>query len=101
MRMGPHAMLRPRDADAIAGARLSEGSLRRVWQFARPYRTAIAFFVLGVGLGMYMGMNQDFRLMHVHAHVNLLGWRTHWLIAFVLLTIVFAFALRGPLGVTF
>jgi hypothetical protein len=33
--------------------------------------------------------------------VNLLGWRTHWLIAFLVLTIVFAFALRGPLGVTF
>lgn len=40
----------------------------------RLIRTAIAFFVLGVGLGMYMGANQDFRLMHVHAHVNLLGW---------------------------
>lgn len=36
--------------------------------------TAVAFFVIGVSLGMYMGMNQDFRLTHVHAHVNLLGW---------------------------
>lgn len=35
---------------------------------------AVAFFVVGVSLGMYMGANQDFRLTHVHAHVNLLGW---------------------------
>lgn len=40
----------------------------------RLIRTAVAFFVLGVGLGIYMGANQDFRLMHVHAHLNLLGW---------------------------
>ena len=36
--------------------------------------TAVAFFVIGVALGMYMGVNQDFRLTHVHVHVNLLGW---------------------------
>jgi hypothetical protein len=36
--------------------------------------TAVAFFVVGVSLGMYMGANQDFRFIHVHAHVNLLGW---------------------------
>lgn len=40
----------------------------------RLIRTALVFFVLGVGLGIYMGANQDFRLMHVHAHINLLGW---------------------------
>lgn len=36
--------------------------------------TAIAYFVIGVGLGTYMGAAQDFRFIHVHAHVNLLGW---------------------------
>jgi cbb3-type cytochrome oxidase subunit 1 len=36
--------------------------------------TAVAFFVVGVSLGMYMGVNQDFRFVHVHAHINLLGW---------------------------
>ena len=36
--------------------------------------TAVAFFVAGVALGMYMGANQDFRFAHVHAHLNLLGW---------------------------
>lgn len=40
----------------------------------RLIRTAIVFFVLGVGLGAYMGAAQDFRFLHVHAHVNLLGW---------------------------
>jgi hypothetical protein len=36
--------------------------------------TAIAFFVVGVAAGMYMGIAQDFRFVHVHAHLNLLGW---------------------------
>jgi hypothetical protein len=36
--------------------------------------TAVAFFVVGVGLGIYMGGSQDFRFVHVHVHVNLLGW---------------------------
>lgn len=40
----------------------------------RFIRTAVAFFVVGVSLGMYMGIRQDFRFTHVHAHVNLLGW---------------------------
>jgi cbb3-type cytochrome oxidase subunit 1 len=37
-------------------------------------QTAVAFFVIGVLLGMYMGIRQDFRFIHVHAHINLLGW---------------------------
>jgi hypothetical protein len=36
--------------------------------------TAVAFFLVGVALGMYMGIAQDFRFTHVHAHLNLLGW---------------------------
>jgi hypothetical protein len=40
----------------------------------RLLRTAVAFFVVGVALGTGMGATQDFRLIHVHAHVNLLGW---------------------------
>jgi hypothetical protein len=47
------------------------------------------------------GPIERIEIAYPEADVNLLGWRTHWLIAFVLLTIVFAFALRGPLGVTF
>ncbi|HVK32878.1 MAG TPA: hypothetical protein VM845_10275 [Burkholderiaceae bacterium] len=40
----------------------------------RLFHAATVFFVLGVGLGIFMGARQDFRLMHVHAHINLLGW---------------------------
>jgi hypothetical protein len=30
--------------------------------------------IVGVCLGIYMGMNQDFQLVPVHAHLNLVGW---------------------------
>jgi hypothetical protein len=40
----------------------------------RLIHTAVAFFVVGVALGTAMGATQDFRLIHVHAHINLLGW---------------------------
>ncbi len=30
----------------------------------------------GMGLGIFMGLQQDFALTPVHAHVNLLGWVT-------------------------
>lgn len=40
----------------------------------RLLKTAVAFFLLGVALGIYMGAAQDFRFVHVHVHINLLGW---------------------------
>jgi cbb3-type cytochrome oxidase subunit 1 len=40
----------------------------------RLIHTAVAFFVVGVALGTAMGATQDFRFVHVHAHINLLGW---------------------------
>jgi hypothetical protein len=40
----------------------------------RLIHTAVAFFVTGVALGIYMGANHDFRFTHVHVHINLLGW---------------------------
>ena len=36
---------------------------------------------------------------YADAEINLLGWHTHWLIAFFILTMVFAFALAKPMGV--
>jgi hypothetical protein len=30
----------------------------------------------GIGLGIHMGINQDFTLAPAHAHLNLLGWVT-------------------------
>ncbi len=35
------------------------------------------------------------------AEVSLLGWETHWIIAFLIITLLAALALRGPLRVTF
>jgi hypothetical protein len=40
----------------------------------RLIHSAVAFFVIGIALGTYMGANHDFRFVHVHAHINLLGW---------------------------
>jgi len=39
-------------------------------------------------------------VVYEDATVNLLGWDTHWLIAFFILSMLFAFLLRKPLGVT-
>ncbi|MFC7371634.1 cytochrome-c oxidase [Fictibacillus iocasae] len=35
---------------------------------------SVLYFVIGVGVGMYMSISHDFALKPVHAHVNLLGW---------------------------
>lgn len=42
---------------------------------------------------------EEIRVSYVDADVNLLGWHIHWLIAFFILTMVFAFALAKPMGV--
>jgi ATP-binding cassette subfamily B protein len=38
----------PGDKEAIRGAELSSGTLRRVWTFARPYRGTIILFLLSI-----------------------------------------------------
>jgi hypothetical protein len=38
-------------------------------------------------------------VQYPEATVSLLGWRVHWMVAFFVLSIVFAFALRGRFGV--
>ena len=42
---------------------------------------------------------EEITIDYADAEVNLLGWNTHWLIAFFVLTMVFAFALQRPLNV--
>ncbi|HWA49633.1 MAG TPA: hypothetical protein VG742_15275 [Dongiaceae bacterium] len=37
-------------------------------------RTAVVLGLAGMLLGIFMGIHQDFRLAHFHAHWNLLGW---------------------------
>ena len=45
--MGPHHMM-PRDTDAVRDVTLAEGTSRRVWAFARPYRTTITVFLAAI-----------------------------------------------------
>ena len=47
MRMSPHRMM-PGDSDSLKGVRLGEGTLRRVWTFARPYRRTIVIFLAAI-----------------------------------------------------
>ena len=37
-------------------------------------RLGALFALIGVSLGYWMGMTEQFGLMPVHAHINLLGW---------------------------
>mgnify|MGYP000642358519 CR=1 FL=1 len=46
MRMAPHNMI-PGDA-AVKDIRLAEGTSRRIWTFARPYRTTIVIFLVAI-----------------------------------------------------
>ena len=45
--MGPHHLM-PRDTDAVRGAHLADGTARRVWGFARPYRGTITVFLASI-----------------------------------------------------
>ena len=40
---------------------------------------AVLFAIVGMCLGLWMGMHEDFTLAPVHAHVNLVGWVTMFL----------------------
>lgn len=40
------------------------------------FAAASLFLLTGMGMGIFMGVNQDFSLTPAHAHVNLLGWAT-------------------------
>ncbi|MDQ3178364.1 MAG: ABC transporter ATP-binding protein, partial [Actinomycetota bacterium] len=55
MHMGPPS-LRPRDAAAVAGARLDRGTVRRIWTFARPYRRRIAVLVAAILASAILGL---------------------------------------------
>jgi hypothetical protein len=45
----------------------------------RFFVIGVLFALTGMSLGTYMGMAQDFLLAPVHAHINLVGWVTHFL----------------------
>ena len=39
--------------------------------------------ILGVSLGIFMGIREDFQLAPVHAHINLMGWASLALFAVI------------------
>jgi FtsH-binding integral membrane protein len=45
----------------------------------RFFTIGIVFALIGMGLGTYMGITQNFIYAPVHAHINLVGWATHFL----------------------
>ena len=45
----------------------------------RFFTIGILFALVGMSLGAYMGITQDFLFAPVHAHINLVGWATHFL----------------------
>ena len=46
-------------------------------------RTALVWFVLTIGFGMYLGITRQFGLSSPHAHMGLLGWVSSALFAFL------------------
>ncbi len=36
--------------------------------------TGVVFALIGMPLGIWMGIEQDFENRHLHAHINLIGW---------------------------
>ena len=59
MRMPPHRMM-PGDKEAIRGAELSSSTLRRVWTFARPYRSVIMLFLLAIFIAALLALVPPF-----------------------------------------
>ena len=59
MRMGPHMMM-PGDASVVKGRRFDRSTLRRVWDFARPYRVSIAGFLLSILLAAAVALVAPF-----------------------------------------
>ena len=47
MRMSPHHMM-PGDPDAIKDVHIADGTAKRVWAFARPYRGTIIVFLIAI-----------------------------------------------------
>ena len=43
---------------------------------------ALVYLVAGIMLGISMGIMEDFRYMHLHAHINLVGFVSHGFFGF-------------------
>ncbi|RLE26008.1 MAG: ABC transporter ATP-binding protein [Actinobacteria bacterium] len=50
----------PRDNNAVKGVQLQEGTMRRVWGFARPYRGTIAIFLAAIFIAALLALVAPF-----------------------------------------
>ena len=57
--MHPHALI-PRDAKAVAGKSLERATLRRIGQFAQPYRATIVVFLFAIILSALVALVPPF-----------------------------------------
>ena len=57
--MSPHHMM-PGDSDSLRGVELADGTLRRVWRFARPYRATIVVFLAAILLAALLALVPPF-----------------------------------------
>ena len=64
MRMAPHHMM-PGDKDSLDGIQLADGTLKRVWTFARPYRRTIAIFLLAILAAALMALVPPFVIREI------------------------------------
>jgi len=46
-------------------------------------KAAVIYFIMGIGLGIYMGASGDHLFVPVHAHFNLLGWASLALVGLI------------------
>src|SRR3954464_10745746 len=67
MRMAPHHLL-PGDKSAIDGKKMSRGALRRVWQFARPYRRSIYGFLATIVAAALLSLVAPFAFRRILDH---------------------------------
>ena len=70
---------------------MNEADISKRW-----FLVAIAYLVIGICVGVFMGASGDHTLYAVHAHVNLLGWVSMSLMG--LLYRAFPAAARSPLA---
>ena len=61
-------MMMPGDSDAVKGKRLQRRSLRRAWQFARPYRRTIALFLGAIVLAALVALVAPFAFRDILNH---------------------------------
>jgi hypothetical protein len=47
------------------------------------FRVAVLYFLIAVVIGVGMGMRENFSLLSVHSHMNLLGWESLALIGLI------------------